>query len=175
MTNPQNDMIDIIKTRLGEHALSIEAMKNDDVMIVVAKENLVSAMQTLKTGESLGFTTLMNQLGADYGDRMAVIYNLYSSALRRKVTVKAFLDREQPEVHSLESVFRGINWYERETFDLLGIRFTGHSNLKRLLLPEDWTGHPLRKDYVYPDSYQGIVTAREDLLTKTTAGGDSCV
>jgi len=106
----------------------------------------------------------MNQLGADYGDRMAVIYNLYSPALKEKITVKVYLDREQPEIASLERAFPGIGWYERETYDMLGIRFSGHSNLKRLLLPEDWTGYPLRKDYVYPTNYNGIDTPREDLF-----------
>ncbi len=171
MSNKQTDIIESIKSRLGETVQSVAEMKNNDVMIVVAKDNLVSAMRMLKTDEQLRFGVLMNHLGADYGDRMAVIYNLYSPLLRAKISVKTFLDRERPEVPSLEGLYRGISWYERETFDLLGIRFIGHSNLKRLLLPEDWTGHPLRKDYVYPESYHGLDTKREDLLDESAPGG----
>jgi len=175
MTVQQTDIIKAIKDRLGAAAQSVEEMKNNDIMVVVEKDSLVQAMHTLKTGEGLRFTTLMNQLGADYRDSLAVIYNLYSPTLRQKVTVKAFLDREQPEVHSLENLFRGINWYERETYDMLGIRFAGHNNLKRLLLPEDWSGFPLRKDYVYPESYGGIETGRTDLLDNPISAGKSHV
>lgn len=172
MAVQQNDIIKTIKDRLGAVAQSVAEMKNDDIMVVVEKDSLIPAVQALKTGEGLRFTTLMNHLGADYRDYLAAIYNLYSPMLRRKVTVKALLDREHPEVHSLEPLFRGINWYERETYDMLGIRFTGHSNLKRLLLPEDWSGFPLRKDYVYPESYNGIETGRADLLDNPLGAGD---
>ena len=169
-TMTQNDVIDLLQKRIAGLFAAIEAMKNDDVMIIVPRESLVAVVKTLQTGSTLGFTTLMNHLGADYGDRFAVIYNLYSPGLRRKVTVKSFLDREQPEVASLEPLFPGISWYERETFDMFGIRFINHRSLKRLLLPDDWTGHPLRKDYVYPESYNGLTTAREPLSAPSGSG-----
>ncbi len=171
MTFEQSDITGIVQGRLGSAALSVGAMRNNDLMIVVDRESIVSSVRLLKDSEELQFTTLMNHLGVDYGDRMAVIYNLYSPLLRRKLTIKAFLDRSQPEVQSLETLFPGIGWYERETFDMLGVRFIGHSNLKRLLLPEDWSGHPLRKDYVYPESYHGIDTGRTDLLDGPGEGG----
>jgi NADH-quinone oxidoreductase subunit C len=165
----------LIRAELGEAVRSIDEMKNDDLMIVLDPKHLVTAVGTLKNDPALGFSTLMNHLGVDYGDRMAVIYNLYSPALRTKITVKVYLDRKQPEVPSLERAFPGIGWYERETYDLLGIRFADHSNLKRLLLPEDWQGHPLRKDYVYPTSYNGIDTARKDLLDEAGEEGPARV
>jgi len=160
----QDQLKNLIAKKLGASVRSMEQMKNDDLMIVLDAKEFVASLGTLKNDPALCFSTLMNQLGVDYGDRMAAIYNLYSPALRTKITVKVFLDREQPELPSLERAFPGINWFERETYDMLGIRFSGHSNLKRLLLPEDWEGYPLRKDYVYPASYNGIETAREDLL-----------
>ena len=159
-------LITILASRLGIAVQSMEAMKNNDLMIVVDKKHLITAAGTLKNDPALGFSTLMNHLGVDYGDRMAVIYNLYSPTLRKKVTVKVYLDRDNPEVPSLERAFQGISWYERETYDLFGIVFTGHGNLKRLLLPEDWKGHPLRKDYVYPASYNNIETARIDMMNE---------
>jgi len=165
-------LITILTSRLGIAVQSMEAMKNDDLMIVVDKKHLIAAAGTLKNDPALGFSTLMNHLGVDYGDRMAVMYNLYSSVLRQKVTVKVYLDRDKPEVPSLERAFRGIDWYERETYDLFGIRFIGHGNLKRLLLPEDWEGHPLRKDYVYPAMYNGIETARIDMMNEMGEAGE---
>jgi NADH-quinone oxidoreductase subunit C len=150
-------------------------MKNNDLMLVVDKDLLVFVTGILKNDPQFGFSTLMNHLGVDYGDRMAVIYNLYSAGLRRKITIKSYLDRGNPEAPSLEQQFRGITWYERETFDLLGIRFIGHSNLKRLLLPDDWEGHPLRKDYVYPATYNGMETTRVDLLDDSSPAGSAHV
>jgi NADH-quinone oxidoreductase subunit C len=164
MNMQKDELIERIKKRLADGAVSVSEMKNNDVMVVVNKDQLATAMAILKNDSSLQFATLMSQSGVDYKDKLAVIVNLYSALLRRKITVKAFLDRENPEVESLLPLFRGIDWYERETYDMFGIRFLGHSNLKRLLLPDDWEGFPLRKDYVYPSSYNGIDTGRTDLL-----------
>ena len=166
MTGPMDraELISLLTSRLGSALLSTEEMRNDDLLLVVDRKELVSAVGTLKNDPALGFSTLMNHLGADYRDKLAVIYNLWSPSLRKKITVKAYVDRNDPEAPSLERAFHGISWYERETYDLLGIRFTGHSNLTRLLLPDDWEGHPLRKEYVYPASYRGIETGRPDLL-----------
>jgi NADH-quinone oxidoreductase subunit C len=155
---------DLIAKKLPGLIVSAEAMKNDDFMLVVHAKHLVTVVGTLKNDPDLGFSTLMNHLGVDYGDRMAVIYNLYSPSLRMKITVKVYLDRNNAEVDSLARAFLGIEWYERENFDLLGIRYIGNGNLKRLLLPDDWEGHPLRKDYTYPAAYNGIETGRTDLL-----------
>jgi NADH-quinone oxidoreductase subunit C len=171
----QDDFIDMIRQRLADGLVSLDEMKNNDLMIVVEKDRLASSIAELKGDPSLQFTTLMNQAGADYGEKLAVIYNLFSFALRRKITVKAYLDPAQPEVESLVPLFRGIDWYERETYDMFGIRFLGHPNLKRLLLPDDWEGFPLRKDYRYPASYQGMETGRVDLLDETGAGGEGHV
>jgi len=73
----------------------------------------------------------------------------------REVRLKVFLSREgEPTIPSLYGLFRGADWQERETFDMFGINFEGHPHPKRLLMPEDWTGWPLRKDYVQPDFYE---------------------
>lgn len=164
------ELIEVVKSRLGSAVVSVEDMKNNDFMIIVDGKHLVAAVGTLRNDPDLAFSTLMNHLGVDYEDRMAAIYNLYSPSLRGKITVKVYLDRDNPEVHSLARAFHGIEWYERETYDLLGIRYIDNGNLKRLLLPDDWVGHPLRKDYVYPAAYRGIDTARNDLLDERTPG-----
>jgi NADH-quinone oxidoreductase subunit C len=155
-------LIGMLEDKLGRYIAKTDKMPNNDLLLLIKKEDLLSVMDTLKNDPELRFNCLMNHLGVDYPESFAVIYNLYSFHVKRKVTVKAHIERENPEVDSLEPVFRGINWFERETYDLLGIKFRGHSNLKRLLLPPDWKGHPLRKDYVYPEEYNGMTLKREE-------------
>ncbi len=79
--------------------------------------------------------------------RFEVIYHLLSIPKKERVRLKVRLDGSSPVVESITSVWPGANYFEREVFDLFGIRFTGHPYLRRLLMPEDWEGHPLRKDY----------------------------
>ena len=161
----------LLRERLGpllEGGEAVTPLPNADIMVRVSPQGLVAVASILKT--DLGFTTLMNHLGVDYGDRMAVMYNLFAPLSGRKVTLQVLLDRAAPGVPSLEPVFRGIGWFERETYDLLGIVFHGHLNLRRLLLPGDWVGHPLRKDYVFPERYGGIDLRRPDPLAP---GGES--
>lgn len=78
---------------------------------------------------------------------MEVVYHLYSYANRQSLSVKVKTDRESSVVPSVVDLWKGADWNERETYDLLGIHFEGHPNLKRILLPDEWEGHPLRKDY----------------------------
>ena len=78
--------------------------------------------------------------------------------------LKVRTPRDAAEVPTVEGVWKAANWLEREIYDLLGVTFTGHSDLRRLLMPEDWIGYPLRKDFVEPEEYHGISTRRESLL-----------
>jgi NADH-quinone oxidoreductase subunit C len=79
--------------------------------------------------------------------RFEVVYHLHSVERNERVRVKCRVSGEQPSIDSVTGVWHGANWYEREVFDLFGIQFVGHPNLTRILMPEDWEGHPLRKDY----------------------------
>jgi NADH-quinone oxidoreductase subunit C len=79
--------------------------------------------------------------------RFEVVYHLHSPERNQRLRLKCRLAGENPEIDSVTAVWRGANWYERETFDLFGIRFRNHPDLRRIMLPEDWEGHPLRKDY----------------------------
>src|SRR5579885_2396320 len=79
--------------------------------------------------------------------RFEVVYHLYSVERNEWLRLKCRIPGANPEIESVTSVWRGANWYEREVFDLFGIRFRNHPNLRRILMPEDWEGHPLRKDY----------------------------
>ena len=115
--------------------------------------------------KSNGFDYLQCQGGYDEGpgERLVCFYHFLAMAelidgkgdALREVRLKVFLSREgEPSLPSLYGLFRGADWQERETFDMFGIHFEGHPHPKRLLMPEDWTGWPLRKDYVQPDFYE---------------------
>jgi NADH-quinone oxidoreductase subunit C len=80
-------------------------------------------------------------------DRIEVIYNLFSYKKKQNLALKVILDHRSPEVDSVISIWKVADWLERETYDLVGVKFNGHPDLKRILLPEGWNGHPLRKDY----------------------------
>lgn len=83
----------------------------------------------------------------DTGPRFEVVYNLISTVHRHRIRLKVRVPEEDPRVDSVSSVWQTANWHERETYDLMGVQFNGHPDLRRILLPEDWEGHPLRKEY----------------------------
>lgn len=94
--------------------------------------------------------------GVDYKDRIEVVYVLYSMRHRHRHVLKCRLPRDHPRIASVESVWRVANWHEREAFDMFGIVFEGHSDLRRILCPDDWEGYPLRKDYKFPTRYRAM-------------------
>ena len=138
-------------------------LKDDHLGIEVIKispNNLLSIVEALKND---GFNYLQCQGGYDEGPGLNIVcfYNLIEmNELKEdisplEVRLKVFLDRNgELTVPSLYSLFRGADWQERETFDMYGVNFKGHPHPKRLLMPEDWKGWPLRKDYVQPDFYE---------------------
>jgi NADH-quinone oxidoreductase subunit C len=83
----------------------------------------------------------------DTGPRFEVVYNMISTVHRHRIRLKVRVPEEDPRVDSVASIWQTANWHERETYDLMGVRFDGHPDLRRILLPEDWQGHPLRKEY----------------------------
>jgi NADH-quinone oxidoreductase subunit C len=98
-----------------------------------------------------GFDYLADVTAIDWKDRIEVVYRMTDLSTNAKVVLRVDLDHERPEVESIVSIWKGADFQEREVYDLMGVTFTGHPNLKRILLPEDWEGYPLRKDYVIPD------------------------
>lgn len=127
----------------------------DGVPVLVAPAgDLVALGRFLRDTPDYTFDLLKNLTAVDEGDRLTVVYHLYSMRKRHKLTLKVDLDRQQPQVDSASVIWPTANWQEREVFDLFGIHFNHHPDLRRIMLPEDWVGYPLRKDYVHePDHY----------------------
>ncbi len=102
----------------------------------------------LKLRDDYGFNHLANLSSVDYGEEFEIVYHLYSIPANDKVCVKTRVARNLAEVDSLIDIWPTADWQEREVYDLMGIKFKGHPNLIRVLLPDDFVGHPLRKDFV---------------------------
>ena len=138
-------------------------LPNDHLGIEVIKVNPNNLLSTAEALKNAGFNYLQCQGGYDEGPGLNIVcfYNLIEMSESKKdispreVRLKVFLSRDGDlTVPSLYSLFRGADWQERETFDMYGVNFKGHPHPKRLLMPEDWKGWPLRKDYVQPDFYE---------------------
>lgn len=115
--------------------------------IVVALEHLAEVARLLKESPTLSFDFLRNLGGVDELTHMEVFYLFTSLEKQHHLAVRVKTDRDNPCVPTVSHLWKVANWGERETYDLLGIRFEGHPDLRRILLPDDWVGHPLRKDY----------------------------
>lgn len=98
-----------------------------------------------------GFDYLADITAIDWRDRIELVYRMTNLSTNAKAVVRVDLDRDAPQVASIVSVWKGADFQEREVFDLMGVHFTDRPGLDRILLPADWQGHPLRKDYVIPD------------------------
>ena len=113
----------------------------------------------LRQNPSTFFDMLSCLTGIDNGPEagtMEVIYNLYSIPFNHHLMLKVTLPRDSPEVDSVEDIWRTADWHEREAYDMFGIKFKGHPDLRRILMPGDWEGFPLRKDYKQQEYYRDI-------------------
>jgi NADH-quinone oxidoreductase subunit C len=127
--------------------------------LTLSAEHILPVCEFLWKNPSTYFDSLSCLTAIDQGPeagKMEVIYTLYSIPNHVTMHLRVMLDREKPSVASVSSVWRTADWHEREAFDFYGIQFEGHPDLRRILLPEDWEGHPLRKDYVEQTKYHGI-------------------
>lgn len=118
-----------------------------ELSLTVPSENIVDAITAIKDA---GFNAYEDMTAVDWlpsDPRFQLTYHILSHALKQRVRLKTWVSEADPAIDSITSVFPGANFYEREVFDLFGIRFEGHPNLRRIMMPEEWVGHPLRKDY----------------------------
>ncbi len=147
-----------VEASLGEVCLD-SVMAFDEVTVEVAPKNIKSALTALRDSQDTRFDQLIDLCAVDYSEytehlewewdkpRYAVVYNLQSVARNARVRVKTFLEGEPPMLDSVIDVWPAANWYEREAFDVMGIVFTGHPDLRRILTDYGFIGHPFRKDF----------------------------
>jgi len=150
-----NPIVKKIKERFTEDILDTYCFANrlDEITIKVKKEKIKDICRFVKEEPELDFTYLADLTGVDYPDReerFDLVYHLYSVNKNLRLRLRLSL-KEGEAVESVTSIWKGADWYEREAYDMLGIKFDGHPNLKRILMPDDWEGHPYRKDYPLED------------------------
>lgn len=142
--------ISYLRARLGSKILDSHAFRGDDT-IVIAREGLREILRLLKEDPRLDLSFLTDITAVDYlgkkTPRFEAVYHLYSLKAKHRLRVKVPVPEEDPVVDSLVPLWKGANWLEREVWDMFGIRFRGHPDLRRVLLYEEFQGHPLRKDY----------------------------
>ena len=155
-------IVELINSKFGDGFAAVEEEAAPET-VQVSPSQWGELAPFLREGESLSFDAMMCITGIDEGaesENLAVVYNLHSMKHRHKLEVLINADRKSPEIPSVETVWRMADWFERETYDMYGIVFNGHRDLRRLLCPEDWEGWPLRKDYEEQETYHGIVVPK---------------
>jgi NADH-quinone oxidoreductase subunit C len=158
-----DQLVEFVKTTLGVSEV-VTDVKASPHAIVVGADQIVPLCQALYQDPATYFDMLTCITGIDNGPQantMEVVYNLYSIPYHHAVMLRVVLTRENPKVPSLTSIWRGADWLEREVFDMYGIQFEGHPDLRRILMPADWEGYPLRKDYQQQERYRNMNVAFE--------------
>ena len=156
-----------LKAQFGDAVGELSEAKIDPFVTVKA-EKIVELCQFARGEAGLDFDYCEDVTGIDWPARnlIEVVYHLFSLQHRHQIVLKVQADRSQPSVPSVQGVWKAANWLEREVYDMLGVNFAGHPDLRRILLPDDWVGHPLRKDYQEAGGYHGVSNTRFDPLVK---------
>ncbi|MFJ7510714.1 NADH-quinone oxidoreductase subunit C, partial [Peribacillus simplex] len=145
-----DQIVSAIESHVGQGALLehyINRLSKDVPTLVANPDTYFSIAKFLRYDEQLNFTYLSELHGTDFESHMEIYVHLHSFKMNQSVALKVKLDRDSPVIPSLVPLWSGANWPECEAYDLLGINFYEHPDLKRILLGEDWKGYPLRKDY----------------------------
>ncbi len=142
-------LLSLIRSRCGESIISTHSYRGD-ATVVIRPERLLATARVLREEPGLSFDLLLDVTCVDYlgqQPRFELVYHFYSTRHRHRLRLKARVDERDPTIDSLVPLWVGANWLERETFDMYGVRFRGHPDLRRIYLYEEFEGHPLRKDY----------------------------
>ena len=151
------EIADTLTSRFGDAVVRSTLDGVADPFIVIAPGRISEVSSFLRDHEKTALDSLMCLSGVDYANgTLGVVYHLHSMKWNHKITLKVDVPVDNPHCQSVEQVWKAASWHEREAFDMLGIVFDGHPDLRRILLPDDWEGHPLRKDYAVPEFYNGM-------------------
>jgi NADH-quinone oxidoreductase subunit C len=145
-----DQIIERIRSRFPDEVVGAEEFRGQH-SVSLKKNHIVEIVKFLREDHDLSFDLLKDLCGVDYlgkrDTRFEVVYTLYSLKHRHMIRLKAPVAEHDCSIDSILPVHRGADWHERECFDMFGITFNGHYDLRRILLPDDWEGYPLRKDY----------------------------
>jgi len=150
------EIFEKLKGKFDAAVVELQSETCNPPFVVVSPGSIQEICRFLKEDPELLFGSVMCISGVDYKDKFAVAYHLHSMEHGHKIGIKAFLPHDNPSIPTVDGVWKAAIYQERETYDLVGIVFEGSCDPNRILLPDDWEGHPLRKDYKYPEQYHGI-------------------
>ncbi len=145
-----------LAARFGAAIAEWQAPETGDAWIGVEPGALRDVCRYLRDESDLYFDGLRLITGMDRGEKLGAVYHLYSYRNNHDVVLHADVSRDDPRVPSVTSLWPAAEWHEREAYDMIGLLFEGHADLRRILLPDDWDGFPLRKDYESPKTYHGL-------------------
>ena len=154
------DPVEMVRAALPDALLDVKEFAGETTLIV-APASVVQVARFLRDTRGLVYNYLSDISAVDYfpqynrPGRFGVSYHLYSMLYNRRIRVKTFVDEDDPTLPTMTVVWPAANWLEREIFDMMGITFTDHPDMRRLLMPQDWEGHPHRQDY--PLGYETVM------------------
>ena len=153
------EIYEVLTKQFGEAILGFDTELAGDPNIHIVPSAIADVCQYLAETDTLAFDSLMCLSGVDLSAKdedFAIVYHIYAMQHRHSVVLKTAVPKTDPCLSSVSHIWKTADWHERETYDLYGILFEGHSDLRRILLPDDWEGYPLRKDYTEPEFYRGM-------------------
>jgi NADH-quinone oxidoreductase subunit C len=145
-----DEVVGALKELLGDDVARAVVVDRGELTVHIAPDRTEEVCKTLRDDESLRFELCASVSGVDYPDqtnRLHVVYHLASMTYRRRIRLETAVGLDNPVVQSVTSVYPTADWQEREAYDMFGVVFEGHPHLTRILMPDDWEGHPQRKDY----------------------------
>lgn len=152
-----NGIYNLLKSAFDEGILELKTDIPLEPFIVIDANKINAVSYFLRDEKSLQFDFLNCLSGVDLdSDNLAVVYHMFSFVHKHKLKLKVIVPKSNPVVKTVSDVWATAEWHEREAYDLFGIIFEGNPDLRRILLPEDWEGYPLRKDYKVPEFYRGM-------------------
>ena len=153
------EIFQILKSKFQDSVLELKTDLPTEPIIIIQSIEIDKVCSFMFSENELQFNSLVNLSGVDdlKENKLSVYYHLESTTHRHKILLKVSTTREKPEIPSVVEVWQGANWHEREAYDMFGIIFLNHPDLRRILMPYDWeAGYPLRKDYENPEYYLGM-------------------